>query len=159
MIIKRSKHGFTLIELLVVIAIIGIIASIVLASLNSARDKGVNAAIRNDLTHARAQVALYYDDSNIRYEVADGVDSVCVNSITSTPKGIAGFVTATDDLNGLGLADCNDDPSSWAVAAQLVGTQSNQYYCTDSVGFADILTGTVGGAAAGDFTATDLSCQ
>jgi general secretion pathway protein G len=58
----RSEGGFTLIELLVVIAIIGLLSSIVLASLNSARDKGRIAAAVATQDELRKAVELYYSD-------------------------------------------------------------------------------------------------
>ena len=58
---KKMKKGFTLIELLVVIAIIGILSSVVLASLNSARSKGADASIKGNISGIRATAELVYD--------------------------------------------------------------------------------------------------
>ncbi|TSC66889.1 MAG: putative General secretion pathway protein GspG, partial [Parcubacteria group bacterium Gr01-1014_66] len=57
-----STHGFTLIELLVVIAIIGVLASIVFASLNSARVKARNAERIRTLKTFQTALELYYAD-------------------------------------------------------------------------------------------------
>jgi prepilin-type N-terminal cleavage/methylation domain-containing protein len=53
----RSR-GFTLIELLVVIAIIGLLASIILASLNTAQQKGRDARRVSDLQEIAQQIAV-----------------------------------------------------------------------------------------------------
>jgi prepilin-type N-terminal cleavage/methylation domain-containing protein len=52
------KKGFTLIELLVVIAIIALLSSVIVASLNSARDKARVAKLRADLSGIRKGMAL-----------------------------------------------------------------------------------------------------
>ncbi len=49
----KTNKGFTLIELLVVIAIIGVLSAVVLASLNTARDKGKDASIQSDIGNIR----------------------------------------------------------------------------------------------------------
>ena len=58
---KKLHSGFTLIELLVVIAIIGVLASIVLASLNSARRKSRDARRITDIKQIGLALQLYYD--------------------------------------------------------------------------------------------------
>ncbi len=58
---RGALSGFTLIELLVVIAIIGLLASIVLASLNSARQKSRDARRIADVKQLQLALELYYD--------------------------------------------------------------------------------------------------
>lgn len=129
---KTLTRGFTLIELLVVIAIIGILASVVLASLNSARDKGSDAAIKANLTNMRAQAELSYDDNSRSYA------NVCSDA--------ADMVTAAG-------ATCADTSTAWAAAA---GLSDGSTFCVDSTGNA--ASSSV--AAATEVTAdTDLVCD
>lgn len=57
------KRGFTLIELLVVIAIIGVLSSVVMASLNTARIKARDASRISQLGQIRSALELYYLDN------------------------------------------------------------------------------------------------
>ena len=58
---KHSK-GFTLIELLVVIAIIGVLSSVVFTSLNSARAKAKDAAVKAGLAQLSTLMNFNYDE-------------------------------------------------------------------------------------------------
>ncbi len=59
---KNSNKGFTLIELLVVVAIIGILSSVVLASLNTARSKARNAKRALDVKNIVTALNMYYNE-------------------------------------------------------------------------------------------------
>ena len=59
--LRNSNYGFTLIELLVVVAIIGLLSSVVLSSLNSARGKGRDAKRESDVHQIKLALEYYYD--------------------------------------------------------------------------------------------------
>lgn len=64
-IIHKNKKGFTLIELLVVIAIIGLLSSIVLASLSSARKKAGYAKMAAEINSLKNALEMYKIDNKI----------------------------------------------------------------------------------------------
>ncbi|HEY4488843.1 MAG TPA: prepilin-type N-terminal cleavage/methylation domain-containing protein [Candidatus Paceibacterota bacterium] len=62
---KTQQRGFTLIELLVVIAIIGLLSSVVLASLNGARAKGRDARRLSDLKQIQVALELFASNDSM----------------------------------------------------------------------------------------------
>ena len=89
----RSTKGFTLIELLVVIAIIGILSSVVLASLNSARKKGRDARRVADLKQLQLALELYYD-ANPTTGYPAALSSVAPTYISVVPTDPSGTPAA-----------------------------------------------------------------
>lgn len=92
----NHKKGFTLIELLVVIAIIGILSSVVLASLNSARTKARDARRVSDIKQIQLALELYAD-ANSKYPVNIYADT---NSLKGTGNGASLSVVPTDPSGG-----------------------------------------------------------
>ena len=93
----KSQRGFTLVELLVVIAIIGLLSSVVFASLNSARTKSRDARRAADIRQIATALALYYGDNNNTYPVATawfGGTGNCWGTVTDTwiPGGLSTYM-------------------------------------------------------------------
>jgi len=61
---KNNKSGFTLIELLVVIAIIGLLSTLSVLALNTARAKARDAKRISDVKQIQTALEMYYNDVN-----------------------------------------------------------------------------------------------
>lgn len=91
--LKNKTKGFTLIELLVVIAIIGILSSVVLASLSTARQKSRDAKRISDVGQLQLAFELYFD-ANQSYPRQATAGTVALNSAAM----IAAIVTAPNNF-------------------------------------------------------------
>ncbi len=148
---NKLKKGFTLIELLVVVAIIGILASVVLANLNNARAKSADTAIKASVSNARAQAALYYDDTGQTYTgVCDLVNGAVGPLVLNAYQRLNGL--ATDINSDLSVAyvysasgatnesaTCHEaeDGTAWAAIVSLrLPTLPDGGWCVDSSGAA-----------------------
>jgi len=140
--LKNSKKGFTLIELLVVIAIIGILSSVVLASLNSARNKGSDAAVKADVAGIRAAAEIYYD-TNSGY----GTQAYTADC-GGTVAGVFGDATVQlhldDAITKSGqtaatAAKCVASTGAYVLAVQLKSA-ATLGWCIDSVGASQQIT-------------------
>ncbi|MFA6006815.1 MAG: type II secretion system protein [Candidatus Paceibacterota bacterium] len=142
------KKGFTLIELLVVIAIIGILSSVVLASLTSARTKGADGAIKSALQQFRAQAELDADTigaatSNKLYSTATIVTcgAAAATNVFGTTKGAKILANAFSNSNTTASGSkCGADADSYVIAVPL-RSKSTDFWCVDSEGNSNVIVG------------------
>lgn len=127
-----KNKGFTLIELLVVIAIIGILSSVVLASLNTARAKGADAAIKSNLDNIRAQAEIVYDGVNPNSYATVCTDATVVRGVAAAASA-SGVTWTAVASNANGTAACLSAAGTWVAYVRLK-SDTTQTWCVDSTG-------------------------
>jgi prepilin-type N-terminal cleavage/methylation domain-containing protein len=135
----RKDKGFTLIELLVVIAIIGLLSSIILASLNSARAKGADASIKSNLKNLQTQAELFYDTASTYTGLCD---DATIEAAINNAKSAAGISAATNEAIGTAgsatTATCHVQTAAPAGANYAIEvplkTNSAVGWCVDNTG-------------------------
>ena len=140
--ILKSRKGFTLIELLVVVAIIGLLASVVLVSLNSARAKARNARRLSDAHQLVLALQLYLSNNanmmtcGAEISIGGGWTAGCL------PTALAPYMSTLpkDPINDAGAqyiyyvctegSGCNTSfpDSRYFVRVTLEPSQTNKYF-------------------------------
>jgi prepilin-type N-terminal cleavage/methylation domain-containing protein len=143
---KKFNKGFTLVELLVVIAIIGILASIIVVSLNSARQNAVQSKIQSEVGQIRNQLEANYLNGGYP-DLVGGTGNFAatstnvLDSILSSVLDMQGATTSlgmlntstSDPYNGVQIfTDVESGtPTKYSVYAK---TGELGYYCIGSDG-------------------------
>lgn len=117
--LERKDDGFTLIELLVVIAIIGVLAGIVLVSLNRARIQGREAVRVSDIRALQTAIELYHNNNGIypkTFEPGGGVvrRRYCDGQGDYIPNVVPTYIAQLPSDPAL---NCAGVPHSWSYAS------------------------------------------
>ncbi len=155
------KRGFTLVELLVVIAIIGILSSVVVVAVTSARARGVDAAIEAQLSQIRNQAEIVFSSqgcynndqagAGCGNEFLVGACQATAGTIFAAPA-VTQMITNAGNLSltdaGIGRGTCVESlaDDAWAVSMPLKSTPTDSW-CVDSLGTSKLETGLTGAAS------------
>ena len=142
MLYESNRKGFTLIELLVVISIIGVLVRVVIAELNSAREKANDTKVQEQLDSVRKNAALYYS-VNGNYGIAS---NFCVLLSTDPnapffqdiPSGMSAVTNQAIYPSGTTL-ECRTNGQDYVMVATMSNGKS---WCIDSTGASKEITDT-----------------
>jgi len=147
-IVRRAKKGgFTLIELLVVIAIIGILSSVVLVSLNSARKKGTDTRVISDVQQTRTALESGYNGgvyqdiysttingaNLLAATTTNGSDAANMVSLAADAASQGGALKIYITTNGTTGSATVANATGYAIYGQLTSNTA-RYFCIDSTG-------------------------
>lgn len=104
---NKNKNGFTLIELLVVVAIIGLLSSIVLIALNSARASARDSTRMADISQISKALEVYYDDNAAYPDTLADLGTGPVVYMATVP------IPPTPPDNPIGTSVCDDTTNQY----------------------------------------------
>jgi len=145
---RKREAGFTLIELLVVIAIIGILAAVVLVSLNSARQKARDARRVADIRQIMTALELFYND-NSRYPLPASASTTGPTAADGTPAWST-YVSTWSTAPLPAETGCTGAQNSYTYTQTASQTAYTLTFC---------LGAATGGYAAGVHTASPTGIQ
>ena len=131
----NKKSGFTLIEVLTVIMIIAILASIILVSLDTARERARDVTIQNQVGQLRSLAEALYTFENHYDELA----AAKTGAGEASPEGEAlKYKRIMDEVSDMGsegglVTNFSTGNRSYCSYAQLVRNDENAF-CVDSTG-------------------------
>ncbi len=138
---SNKNRGFTLIELLVVIAIIGILSSVVLASLNTARNRGTDTAVRGNLSNARSEAELFFDTAGNYTNICNTTGANVIGDSATAAASALGIALTNDAAGTTSNVVCNDSATAWAIQSML--RAQTGVFCVDSTGAATTSSATL----------------
>lgn len=147
-----KKKGFTLIELLVVIAIIGLLSTLAVVSLGTARGKARDAKRISDVKAIQTAMEMFKSDSGdvatTATDITTGLGKYIQGGYPTPPSGVAGVTAYTICANGssyLVKANLEQNPSSpgsvittatsYAAVNSCVGASTTNPMCDSGTSF------------------------
>ncbi len=123
---KMKNKAFTLLELLVVIAIIGILATIVLVSLQGARRRAQDSAIVSEMSQIRTAAEMH------RIDTGSYDDLMANEEVVTLVESIEAVIGVNEVIYSIGDGE-------YCIAAPTV--VDDEFHCIDSSGSAGRVTG------------------